>query len=25
VPTGVNLGLLHMEARDTAQSVANIL
>jgi predicted regulator of Ras-like GTPase activity (Roadblock/LC7/MglB family) len=25
VPTGINLGLLHMEARDTAQSVANIL
>ncbi|MEF2280414.1 roadblock/LC7 domain-containing protein [Deinococcus sp. YIM 134068] len=24
-PTGVNLGLLHMEARDAAQSVASIL
>ena len=24
-PTGVNLGLLHMEARDAAQSVATIL
>ncbi|SEJ84100.1 hypothetical protein SAMN04488058_12222 [Deinococcus reticulitermitis] len=24
-PPGVNLGLLHMEARDTAENVANIL